>query len=266
MGRADHRGGLFAGRWLVAAGLVVGCGDEVVGTFEGSGGASASGTGGGTTTSSDASSSGDPSGSSGSSTGGGPSVFEGPGCFSDDFEDSVIDPVLWNPWVEGDSAVEEIAGMLKFTPPTTGILDTGVVGAYQALFRFENGWVRTRVPMPPAPTRSVVLFLQVLDEADRLVSMQIAGSNIAVSARIGGVDQYYDEFPAAPYPQWIGIRAEGSLVRFEVSDDGVSFTELAVRDQPIAFESAAALIMAQTYGQDFEGGVVAVDDFEVCLQ
>ena len=62
------------------------------------------------------------------------------------------------------------------------------------------------------------------------------------------------------------VRAEGGLVHYEVSSDGVSFTELGAHEQSVVFESASALLMAQTYGQDLEGGVVSVDDFEVCVQ
>jgi hypothetical protein len=192
--------------------------------------------------------------------------FVGPGCFSDDFEDGVIDPLLWNTWVEEDAAVEEVAGMLKFTPPTFGVWDSGVVGAYQHSFRFENASARTRVPIPPSPTRSVVLFLQILGPPDNLVSLQIAGGVIGVSATVDGVDQYYEEYPADPYPAWVGIRAEDGLVHYEVSSDGLAYTDLVAHDQPFVYETAAALLMAQTYGQDLEGGIVAVDDFEVCVQ
>lgn len=231
--------------WLL---LAAGCGDEIVGYFGGSAGGSGSG----------------------SSADTDPPVFEGPGCFSDDFEDAVIDPMLWNTWVEADAAIEEIGGMLKFTPPTTGlapdVADTGVINAYGSQFRFDTGWVRVRVPIPPSPTRSVVLFLQILDEPDSLVSMQISQSVVSIGGRMGDVPQEGAEFPADPYPAWIGIRADGDVVHFEVSNDGIDYTELAVGDKPVPFESAAALLMAQTYGQDLEGGVVAVDDFEVCLQ
>jgi hypothetical protein len=242
-------------RHLVVVLALGGCGDEVVGFFEGSGEAGSS-----TSTSTSTSTFG-----SSSSTTGDPG-FEGPGCFSDDFEDGVVDPVLWNTWIEADANLEEVGGMLKFTPPTTGIWDTGVVGAYESTFRFENATVRTRVPIPPSTTRSVVLFLQVLDGAGSLVSMQLAGGLVSVSGTTNGIDDYFEEYPADPYPAWIGVRAEGGRVHYEISNDGVSFTEVVAHDRPFVFEDAAALLMAQTYGQDLEGGVVAVDDFEVCVQ
>jgi hypothetical protein len=236
--------------WLLAT--CTGCGDEIVGYFEGSGGGSG----------------GEQSSSSADSTAADtdPPIFTGPGCLSDDFEDGVIDPMLWNSWVEGNATIVETLGMLKFTPPTTGVADTGVVSAYQSEFRFETGSVRVRVPHPPSPTRSVVLFLQILDDTDSLVSIQLGGAVVSIGARMGAVNQPGAEFPSDPYPAWIGIRTEGSLVHYEVSDDGIDFTELAVRDKPVSFESATALLMAQTYGEDLEGGIVAVDDFEVCLQ
>lgn len=247
MPRSEHRAVAFC--LLLAAG----CGDEIVGYFGGSNGGSGS-----ATSADDTAADTDPP------------VFEGPGCFSDDFEDGVIDPMLWNTWVEADAAIEEIGGMLKFTPPTTGVApdvaDTGVINAYGSQFRFDTGWVRVRVPLPPAPTRSVVLYLQILDEPDSLVSMQMSQSVVGIGGRMGAVEQPGAEFPADPYPAWIGIRAEGDVVHFEVSNDGIDYTELAVRDKPVPFESASALLMAQTYGDDLEGGVVAVDDFEVCLQ
>jgi hypothetical protein len=244
---SEHR--IVALGWVLATG----CGDEIVGYFDGSGGGSGSGQS--STSSADA-----------TEADTDPPVFEGPGCFSDDFEDGVIDPGLWNTWQDADSAIAEIDGMLEFTPPTTGVFDSGVINAYESHFRFETGWVRVRVPIPPSPTRSVVLFLQILDEPDSLVSMHLAGSAVTIGGRMGDVGLPGADFPADPYPAWIGIRAEGPVVHFEVSNDGIEFAELGMLDKPVPFESAAALLMAQTYGEDLEGGIVAVDDFEVCLQ
>ena len=145
--------------------------------------------------------------------------------------------------------------------------DTGVVGSITAHLLFVDGRVRLRVPTPPATTRPVVLFLQILREDPRsdLVSINLAESNLRVSARSGEIDVFGQDFPSAPYPAWIAIRAEGTLVHYEVSDDGVAFTTLATWEQTEPYEVATALIMAQTYGDDLEGGIVAVDDFEVCL-
>jgi hypothetical protein len=254
-GRGGHRGIARAG--FMAALFAIGCGDEVVGYF---GGGSGEGSDDGTTTT-----------TTGASDGGTtvelPDPFVGPGCFSDQFENGIIDEALWYPWAEPGSNVEEVAGMLKFTPPPMGLLDTGVVGSITAHFRFVDGRVRLRVATPPATTRPVVLFLQILREDPRndLVSINLAESNLHVSARSGEIDVFGQDFPAAPYPAWIAIRAEGTLVHYEVSDDGVAFTTLATWEQTEPYEVATALIMAQTYGDDLEGGIVAVDDFEVCL-
>ncbi len=243
---------------LVVALACVGCGDEVIGFFEGSG----DGSGDDESTTIVAASSDD-----GSTTSSLPDPFVGPGCVSDDFENGIIDESHWYPWAETDSTVEEVAGMLKFTPPTAGLADTGVVGSIWARFRFVDGRVRLRVPTPPTTTRPVVLFLQILREDPRndLVSLNLSQSNLHASARSFEVDVFGQDFPADPYPAWIAIRAEGSQVFYEVSDDGVAFTTLATWDQPEPYEIATALIMAQTYGNDFEGGIVAVDDFQVCL-
>jgi hypothetical protein len=257
----DHRALAVLVLRLSAAVSVGACGDEVVGQFDASGGMEGGGTSG--TPGTDGGTLGSTLGST--STTGDPDVFVGPGCFSDDFEDGVIDESRWYTWVEGDSHLEEIAGMLKFTPPSTGLLDTGVVGSLPSRFRFDDGRVRVRVPMPPVPTRPVVVFLQVLEETDTVVSISLGENNLAIGARQFGIEQYFEVFPTDPYPQWIALRAEGPLVHFETSDDGITYTTLTTRDKISSFDVAAGLLMAQTYGDDFQGGVVAVDDFEVCL-
>lgn len=244
---------------LVVATLCVGCGDEVVGFFEGSGG-------GDEDTSADETTTGASTSSGDGTTSELPDPFVGPGCVSDDFENGIIDEAHWYPWAETDSNVEEVAGMLKFTPPTAGLNDTGVVGSIWARFRFVDGRVRLRVPLLPTPTRPVVLFLQILSEPrNDLVSINLSQSNLHVSARSGEIDVFGQDFPADPYPAWIAIRAETGQVHYEVSADGITYTTVASWDQPEPYEIATALIMAQTYGDDFEGGVIAVDDFEVCL-
>ncbi|MBC8072128.1 MAG: hypothetical protein IAG13_27655 [Deltaproteobacteria bacterium] len=250
---------------LAAAALACGCGDEVVGFFEGS----ATGDGSSGDSSSDASESTASTGSSeasGSSSESGSAGLIPPGCLVDDFEDGTIDPALWNPWIEEDAALTEIAGRLKLEPPSYGVWDTGVVGSYQAVFPFVDGRARVRVTDPPAPGRPVVLFLRVLDDAGTLLSIRLSQSTVTIDAAVNDVEQYSEQFPVEAYPGWIAIRAEGDLAHYEISDDGVSYTTLTTRDKLAGFEVASALIMAQTYGEDPARGIVSVDDFEVCVQ
>lgn len=255
---------------VCAAALGSGCGDEVVGFF----GAGSTGDLGLDTTA--ASITADASGSASTATGtndgtggstsgvAGDTGFVPPGCFGDDFENGVIDP-LWNTWMEEDSALVEVGGMLKLTPPSFGLWDTGVVGAYNYVFPFVDGHVRLRVPLPPAVERPVLLFLTVGDGNDTNLSIQLSGGVVIADVSIGLEQQYRQEFPMG-YPAWIGLRAEGDLVHFEISDDGVTFTELGVTPKVGTFEVASALIMAQTFDTDTDRSAIGVDDLEVCVQ
>lgn len=249
--------------WATAAVVAVGgCGDEIVGYFEDSiASVGMSGSGESGTTAAESST----SVAAPSTSDGGDGGFVAPGCFGDDFENAAID-ALWNTWIEEDALLEEVGGMLKLTPPTYGIFDTGVVGAYNYVFPFTTGHARLRVPAPPDPARQVVLFLTVGDDAGVAVSMQLSGGVVSIAGSIDLVDQYREEFPVATYPAWIQIRAEGPLVHYETSDDGATFTTLTTRDKISAFPIASALIMAQTWGEDFDRSMVGVDDFEVCVE
>lgn len=233
---------------------VTGCGDEVVGYFDASSGV-------GDSSSSSSSSLAETSSSSTTGDGG----FIVPGCFRDDFDDATVDP-MWNIWVEEDASLEEIDGGLRLVPPSFGIWDTGIVGAYNYGFPFTNGYVRMRVSEPPDPARTVVLFLTVGEVEGTLLSMQMSAGEIHINATIAMVEQYHEVFPKDPYPQWIGIRAEGTQVHFETSDDGVNFSALTTREQLVPLEDSRALVMAQTYGTDTDRSAVVVDALETCVE
>jgi hypothetical protein len=234
--------------------LVAGCGDEVVGYFD----ASSGDDGGSATSSSEATSSGDTT----STTGDGGFIV--PGCFRDDFDDDTVD-AMWNVWIEEDAGLTEANGGLQMVPPSFGIWDTGIVGAWNYGFPFTNGYVRMRVSAPPDPARTVVLFLTVGEVEGTLLSMQMSAGEVHVNATIATVEQYHEVFPKDPYPQWIGIRAEGTQVHFETSDDGVNYSVLTTREQLEPLEDSRALVMAQTYGTDTDRSAVVVDALETCV-
>lgn len=245
-----------------------GCADEVVGQFAatiamgGSGGAS------GESSSSDAGTS---VGSSSASTGGessegttAPTVWES-GCYGDDFEDSVVDETLWWSWVEGDAAFSEAAGWMKFDPPTFGLLDTGLVANNQHRVAFDNAWSRMQIASPPVIDRPVVVFLQVI--ADPAVLSLSLGEGVVT---IGGTDAqgvsaFQQSHPELGTPAWVGIRAEDPNVHFETSIDGIAWTTFATFPKPDDFASARPLIMVQTYGDYPDRMMVAVDNFETCV-
>lgn len=248
------------------ASLVVGCllpaacGDVVVGYFA----ETASSTGTDTT-------GGDPSGDS--SVGGSPSD-DGPttgtagglfvGCYSDDFEDDTVDTSLWNTWNEEDSWLEVVLGMVKFTPPSTGVFDTGLVSHFDYRFDFEDGWLRMEIGTPPSVDLPVALFLMVQQDMDSLW-INIGGGFVSIHGSLDEQTAFSDDFPVDPYPRWLGIRGQGDMVQFEVSDDGQDWTTLGTYAKPRPFDQAAAIIMAQTYGPIAEQQIVAVERFEACL-
>lgn len=260
---------------IAIAVLACGCGDEVVGAFEG-------GTTNGPTTvatfspDTEASTFADGSGDVGSTTaaastdgsgeattsGAGDSAFVPPGCFGDDFDNDVID-ALWNTWQEGDAELVEAAGVLKLRPPTTGVLDTGIVGAFDHVFPFSDSTVRIHVVTPPNPAQPELLFLTVHDDV-RSISIELSGDSIVTDASEGEMSIYHEAFPTAPFPAWIGLRAEGTLVHFEVSDDGVTYSEVAQADMLGDLAVASTLVMAQTYADNPTPTTMMIDDLEVC--
>jgi hypothetical protein len=264
------------GAIAIAVLLAAGCGDEVVGFFD----ASSSGTSD-ASLASDAASDASTTATSGTTQAGDTTTsapgdtttdtptetgFMAPGCFGDDFEDGTIGE-MWNTWAEQDSELVEVVGVLKMTPPSTGVWDTGVVGAFNYVFPFHDGHARVRVPLPPATSRPVLLWLSVNDELTGVsLAMHMANGVVTVLGNIGEVTQYREDFPMDPYPAWLQVRAEGAMAHFETSDDGVTFTTLTTRDKLAAFDSASGLLMAQTYGDDVDHSPMWVDDFEVCVQ
>jgi hypothetical protein len=232
-----------------------GCSDQVVGYFGEDGSSSDALSTGGTAA----------GGDSTGSTGAAEMPFSAPGCFSDDFEDGQVDDGIWNTWLEGDAQLAEAGGWIKFTPPTVGLLDTGLVTNYLHDLPFVDASVRLQVPMPPAASRPVALFLQVIEEP-LIVSMAMSNNTLRVSGNDGDIVLFSQEYPTDPYPGWIGMRAEGDQVHFETSDDGVTWTVLDSRPKPGPMLESGPLVMAQTFGDDVAGGVVAIDNFEACAQ
>jgi len=267
---------------LASALLLPGCADVMVGYFSGTESASGSGasesetlaasTGLDDGTSLGDGTSPDPTGldSTGSDSsgpeppGGG---FMPPGCFFDDFADGIVDEPRWNTWAEADSTLEEVGGQLKLTPPTYGIFDTGVVGRFDHQFAFDDGWVRLRVVAPPPVDDPAGLFLMVTGPPE-ILSIRLAGGTIEVAGAQGEdlPRVFQQSFPASPYPAWIGIRGEGTVAHFEVSNDGETWSTLATYDKPGPFAEAEGLIMAQTFGDYPARATVLVDDFEACIQ
>lgn len=257
---------------LLGAGLLLpGCADVVVGYFSGTegtstgdastGGAPTSGSSGGDTSAATTVVLDDTSLGSTSEGGG----FVPPGCFSDDFADGVVDVPRWSSWAEADSSIQEVAGMLELLPPTYGLHDTGVVGRFDHHFAFEDGWVRLRVVATPPEDRPAGLFLMVEDDPENL-SIRLSGGSVHVAGSLDETNVFQESFPFAPYPAWIGIRGEGSMAHFEVSDDGETWTTLATYEKPGPFDESAALIMAQTFGDYPDRTSAKVDDLEVCIQ
>lgn len=245
---------------LIGCMLGSACRDVVVGYFPGTtGGPGSEGstsaalpTGTGTTTA---------AGSDGSDgSGDGPFV----GCYSDEFEADALDSDLWNSWTEKDSQIEQGQGLLEFTPPSTGVFDAGLVGHFDYRFAFEEGWLRIHIGTPPSRDRPVALFLMVQQGPDSMW-INVGGGDVGINGSADETTIFSDDFPADPYPQWLGIRGEGSMVHFEISDDGQAWTTLASYEKPRVFDHAAALIMAQTYGDDATQQLVSIQRFEACV-
>lgn len=233
---------------LLLCGAPAGCGDVVVGQYSG-------------TTADDSTA--DATAIASAESGDGSSGGAVPICTTDDFADGFLDPARWNVWTESDSSVEERDGRLRFTPPSEGLFDAGIVGHFDTFFAFDDGSVRMRIADPPAVDQPVALFLIVASEPETL-ALSLGGGSIEVAASVDEVPLASDSFPMQPYPAWVGIRAEGSVAHFEISDDGVSWTRLTTLDIPGSFEQSAALVMAQTYGTATAQQEVSVLEVEVC--
>jgi hypothetical protein len=240
-----------------------GCSDEVVGQFAatiamgGSGGATGDG----------GSEEGSGSGSTGigaTESSGGPSPWT-EGCYADNFDDALLDDALWWPWIEGDAGWMEAAGWMKFDPPTFGLRDTGLVANDQHMLAFDNAWSRMQIVTPPVADRPVVVFLQLIEEP-AVLSLSLGAGVVSIGGQSAeGVDEFQEPHPELGTPAWVGIRAEDPNVHFEVSDDGVEWTTFATYAKPAAFAFARPLIMVQTYGDYPDPQMVAVDNFETCV-
>jgi hypothetical protein len=245
-----------------------GCADEVVGQFAatiamgGSGGASgdSSSADAGTSVGSGSASTGDAS-SEGTTA---PPLWDG-GCYGDDFEDSLLDDTLWWGWVEGDAAFNETAGWMKFDPSTTGLFDTGLVTKDTHRIAFDNASSRMQITVPPVVDRPVAVFLQIIAEP-AVLSVSFGGGVLSIGGTDAqGVSAFQEEHPELGTPAWVGIRAEEPNVHFEVSADGITWTTFATFPKPDDFTPSRPLIMVQTYGDYPDRMMVAVDNFETCV-
>lgn len=224
------------------------CGDQVVGQFDGTGGASS---GAATEVASDGADE--------------TAAAADPVCFGDDFDDNVLDADMWNTWTEEGAVVEEASGWVKFTPASMGLFDTGIVANHLHHVDFNDGWARMQVPTPPQPERPVLVFLQVIDEP-WILSVALTQGFVDVFTSNDANRLHQEQVAVEAYPGWIGIRASDGEVIFERSDDGETWTELTRAPMPAEMPDAHPLVMAQTFGEDTTGGFVAVDNVEVCVR
>ncbi len=283
--------------WGLASALLLasGCGDQVVGAFTSGGsddgtatsavttgpdetsGPDTFGTQGSTsddsdssrteadedstsTAPSDESSSSDPLDSS---TSGPPVGFQG--CFLDEFDDQELDTGVWNKWDGPGTALEESADQtLRVTPAPHGIESTGIVTNHDYRFTFDDAWVRLRLAAEPLPSAPVNTYLQVL-EGDSVLSIRMGRGVLSVSLSMPNGDGIREEFPEVGQPPWVGIRGEGTSVVFEMSNDGIEWTTLAVHEQPTVFERAKALVMVETVGDNPEQLPIEIGHLEGCI-
>lgn len=201
---------------------------------------------------------------SGESTGG-----LAPGeCLMEAFDDP-LDEQTWVTWADDDASVTPSGGVLTFMPSTTSERSTGLVLNNDIALDFDSARARVQVLTSPAPGDSE-LFLQVTQQAPStpgLLGIGLRNGMVTVTAvRDDGTMPLY-ETVATAMPRWIGIRTEGGTAYFEQSDDGVSWSQLAMIEQPSDFVGATPLVMVWN---NAGAGVpdpqpVVVDDFSICL-
>ena len=185
--------------------------------------------------------------------------------FSDDFEDGVLSEALWNAWIEEDAAIEEVDGTLVFKPPSYGLFDAGVAGHFDYAFPFHDGTVRVRIADPPAIDRPTGIFL-IVDQDDEALLIDVGLGAVGVRHSVSEVPTFSEELPTDSFPAWLGLRAQDSMIYFETSSDGETWTAISSYAQTEPFTAAHALLMSQTFGSYPEQTTVAVDDFEVCYR
>jgi hypothetical protein len=118
----------------------------------------------------------------------------------------------------------------------------------------------------PVIDRPVVAFLQIIEDP-AVLSVSYGEGVVWVNGHSSpGVDVFQESHPELGTPGWLGIRAEDPNVHFEVSDDGVAWTTFATFPKPTDFALARPLIMVQTYGDYPDRQMVAVDNFETCVE
>ncbi len=245
--------------WVTLLGLS-GCGDEIIGYI--------------TSTSAQSTDAGESSGnltsaSSGDATGGmstGESAEPwGGGCYSDDFDQPVLDGEVWSSWAEPGAGWVLEDGVLRFTPTPTGLGYTGIVGSWRYRFPFDDAEISVEVAKPPTDGAPLNVYLQLLEEP-YVLSVRYGVGVVSVSISDGNGPGGGENFASPQPPRSMRIRGEGDVVHFETSMDGQTWTTLTTRPQPAVLTSARPLVMVETVDDYPEQLPVEIERFDACAR
>ncbi|MGH1345616.1 MAG: hypothetical protein ACRBN8_28890 [Nannocystales bacterium] len=244
---------------------LLGCHDQVVGAFSSSG---SGGSGGGTTAvtvtseNTDTSSGPDASSSAANTGEDGPFV----GCFSDEFDDEMIDTELWNPFADAGAALEEVDGTLLLTPAPSGLAYSGVTLGFAYRYQLERGWVRATLLSSLAAADPVNVYLRAGEDDGANYTVRVGGGTLSVTAPDETGADVQEDHPEFGDAQAIGIRGDGNTIVFEASQDGELWQTIATRPATLAVERTKLLLMLETVGDGTGVAPVAVERIEACAE
>lgn len=175
----------------------------------------------------------------------------------------------WLSWEELDSSVQAQDGILRFTPATQGLNDTGLVLLPPHRIQASAGVsYRVHVLTPPGDP-GVLFYATLLADAGADDTSAFAGFLLGEELRAevrdaAGETTEFEVFTGLGDPGWLGLRLQGDTVTYERSADGVVWTDIATQAAPEAMDEPAPLLMVQTLAPVPAPSVVEVDDVKVC--
>lgn len=185
------------------------------------------------------------------------------------FESGTFPDDDWLAWTELDSAYQEQEGLLRFTPATAGLNDTGLLLLPPHRIQASAGVsYRVHVVTPPAEP-GVLFYATLLDDSGADDTAAFAGYLLGQELRAEvrdatGATTQAEVFPGMGDPGWLGLRLEGDTVTYEVSADGVVWNDMAIQTAPESMDAPAPLLMVQTLAPVPDPSVVEIDDVQVC--
>lgn len=168
------------------------------------------------------------------------------GCIELDFASAQLDEHAWITWADADATLAVADGAFMMTPPHAAELGCGLVLNNQLALPFDGARAQVELVVPPDPLSDSEFFLQVTQHVpltEAAISIGLLHGQVRVLTVPDEGGPVVPELVADATPRWLGLRTAAGVVHFEISDDGVTWTEVASAPQPSTFTGATPLVM-----------------------